>query len=503
MVEARLSLANLRGRMTSRTIVIGGGLAGLAAAQHLAARGRAVELFEGSSALGGVVGTVERGGFLFERAPHTILAGSPTFRRVVDELGLSSRLERADPTAKTRWLWSRGKLRALSARPSQIVTTDLLSWSAKRRVLSEPFRRFFPPLDGDPEPSFGAFLDERIGREASRLLAGAFVRGIHAAELDELGARSAFPSLWALAARHGSILRGVAARAFAEREPLPGPEFPRNALVSFPRGLRELVDAFGAQLGERARCGARAVSLELLGERWLVRMDDGRGHVADDVIVATSAPIAAELLASAARAGRLRSKHDASRTLGRSLSRELDDAIAPLRDVRHASVTLVGLGFAASARATLPDGFGYLVPPIEDGRATPAPRALGTIFVTNLFPHRAPHGACSIASFYRGADVEGLDDPALARLAEQDLALAIAAPVSRASVVHVERWNDVIPRHSPGHADRVGRLRTALRAHARGLHVAGAWVDGVSVENVLSSGRSAADRVLEDAGERT
>lgn len=489
--------------MAPRTIVIGGGLAGLAAAQRLAARGRSVELFESARALGGVVGSVERGGFLFERAPHTILAGSPTFRRVVDELGLSSRLERADPRAKTRWLWHRGKLRALPARPSQLVTSELISWRAKRQLSSEPFRRFVPPLDGDPEPSFGAFLDERLGRETSRLFAGAFVRGIHAAELDELGVRSAFPRLWELAVQHGGILRGVAARAFAKREPLPGPDFARNALVSFPRGLQELVDAFATRLGDRVRLGARALSLERLDERWLVRTDDGRGHVADDVIVATSAPIAAELLASAAKDARMRTQRESSRTIERATTRALDDALAPLRDVRHASVTLVGLGFAANALAKLPDGFGYLVPPIEDGRATPAPRALGTIFVTNLFPQRAPHGTCSVASFYRGADVERLDDAALARLAEQDLALAIAAPVPRASIVHVERWNDVIPRHSPGHADRVTRVRAALREHARGLHVAGAWVDGVSVENVLSSGRSAADRILEERGERT
>ncbi len=467
--------------MARRSIVVGGGLAGLAAAQRLASADRDVVVFEASASVGGVVGSVVKNGFRFERSAYTIQAGSATFRRVVDELGLSSQLERADPGAKTRWLWHRGRLRALPGKPSDILTTELLSWKAKRVLLSEPFRRFVPPRGDEPEPTFGEFLDERLGREASRLFAGAFVRGIHAAELDELGARSAFPRLWELAREHGSILRGVAARSFAQREVLPGPDLPRNALVSFPNGLQELVDAFVRRLGDRLRTRTRVIGIERFGSRWLVRTADGLGTVADDVLVTTPAPIAAQLFAGV-------------------LER---DELSTIRAVQHASVTLVGLGFAPNALDALPGGFGYLVPPTEDGRASPAPRALGTIFVTNLFPHRTPRGARSVASFYRGLDVAHLDDSALARLAEQDLSLAIGAAAPRVSVVHVERWNEVIPRHSPGHADRVAAVREALRERARGLYVAGAWVDGVSVENVLSSGRSTADRILEETEERS
>jgi len=461
--------------MSTRTIVIGGGLAGLAAAHRLATHGLDAQLFEASRTLGGVVGSVDQQGFRFERAAHTILAGSAAFRRVVDELGLSPRLERADPAAKIRWLWHRGKLRALPAKPSELITTDLLSWTGKRRLLSEPLRSFLPPREGEREPSFGAFLDERIGREASRLFAGAFVRGIHAAELDELGARSAFPRLWALATDHGGILRGGLARAFAKKSSLPGPDLPRGALVSFPGGLQELVDAFASRLGDRVRLGTAVTGIERFGTRWLVRTADGRGQVADDVVVATPAP-------------------SASRLLARELPR---DELVALRALQHASVTLIGLGFAADALAQFPEGFGYLVPPAEDGRASPAPRALGTIFVTNLFPQRAPRGARSVAAFYRGTDVALLDDSALARQAEADLALAIGCPVPRAIAVHVERWNDVIPRHAPGHADRVARIKAVLRERAPGLHVAGAWVGGVAVEQVLTSGCAAAEDVLQ------
>ncbi len=462
--------------MTGVTIVVGGGFAGLAAAARLADRGANVALFEASDRVGGVVGSVARDGYVFERAPHTILAGSPSFRAVVDELGLSPRLQRADPGAKTRWLWHRGRLRALPTSPLQLLATDLLSMRAKLRIASEPFRAFAPPAAGEPEPTFGAFLGERIGEEATRLFAGAFVRGIHAAELDELGARSAFPRLWDLAVRNRGILRGVAARTFASKTALPGPALPRSALVSFPSGLQELVDALAGRLGDRVHTNARAIGIERLGTRRLVRTADGRRHPADHVVVATSAPIAANLLAT-----------------------ELPHAhLAELRATRHASVVLVGLGFAPNALETFPSGFGYLVPPTEDGRDAPAPKALGTIFVTNIFPDRAPRGARSVASFYRAADVADQDDDALAQTARRDLALALGVDVPRPIALHVERWNDVIPRHAPGHSALVERVRASLRERAPGLHVAGAWAEGVSVEQVLTSGRSAADEVLED-----
>ncbi|MBL8862320.1 MAG: protoporphyrinogen oxidase [Planctomycetes bacterium] len=466
--------------MRERTIVVGAGFAGLACAHALARAGREVVAFEGGPRAGGVVGSVCEGGFLFERAAHTILAGSPAFRRVVDELGLSGRLVCATPAARTRWLWHRGRLRALPASPPALVATDLLSWRAKRALLTEPLRRFVPPADHEPEPTLGAFLDERIGREASRLLAGAFVRGVHAAELDELGARSAFPRLWELATRHGSLVRGALARARTRPAPLAGPDLRRHALVSFPGGLQELVEALARELGPRLRLGARVVGLERLGSRWLVRTADGLGHPARAVVLACPAPAAARLLAA-------------------EVPRELS---ARALGVRHAAVTLVGLGFAPGTLDALPEGFGFLVPPGAAGHVGAAPRALGTIFVTNLFPDRAPRGARSVSSFYRAADVEGLDDAALARVAEADLALALGTAAPRAATVHVERWSEVIPRHAPGHAAFVDGLRRTLRERAHGLHVAGAWVDGVSVEQVLTSGRRAAEEVLGDTREQ-
>jgi protoporphyrinogen/coproporphyrinogen III oxidase len=60
-----------------RAVVIGGGLAGLAAAESLVAAGWRVTLVEGSGRLGGVIETVRRGGWLVERSADSFLAVRP------------------------------------------------------------------------------------------------------------------------------------------------------------------------------------------------------------------------------------------------------------------------------------------------------------------------------------------------------------------------------------------------------------------------------------------
>ncbi len=457
--------------MRRRTIVIGAGLAGLAAAFELHLAAQNVVVLEASDRPGGVVGSRAVGGFVFERGPHSVLAGAAHFRQLVEDLGLSSRLVRADPASHTRWLWRHRALHPLPASLPSFVKTDLLTWSGKRRVASEPLRRFAVP---DVEPTLGAFLDERIGAEASRLFGGAFVRGVYAADLDELGARSAFPGMWGLAVEHGSILRGAVlrsvARAIRRPEPLPGPAFPRSALVSFPRGLQELVDMLARAIGPALRLNATVQGLERNDDHWLVRTNSG-GLAGDAVVLAAHAHTTSELLASA----------------------RVDVDLAALRTIREGDVTVVSLGFDAAELPALREGFGYLVPPVEDGRFAPAPRALGSIFTSNLFPQHAPAGGRSIASFYRGADVRQLPEGALIALAEADLGLALGtAQPPRACAVHVERWTDVIPRYAPGHDLALAQLEVDLAVVAPDLALAGSHVGGVSVDQVIATGRAAA-----------
>jgi len=449
-----------------------------------------VLVLEAGPRAGGVVDTVERDGFRFETGPNTVPASARAFRDLCSDLGLSHRLvvARAGP----RWLWYQGALVAVPTSPLGLVTTPLLSAEAKRHILSEPLRRFVPPEDGAPEPTLEAFLTERIGREATRRLAGAFVRGVYAAEIGELGARSAFPRLWELAARHGSLVRGALSGRKRPGKARPGPADRSMSLLSFPRGLVELVEALERALRGRIRLHCAVERVQRLEHGWSVACRNEVGadesSYADHVVLCVPAPVAASILAPA-------------------VERVLD--LSFLRSVGHASVTVVHLGLETGVE--LPRGFGYLVPPDAADRGTVSPRALGSIFASNLFDGRAPAGGAAIASFYRGADVADLDAAGLLLLAHQDLRLVLERARESSSAARrngpvaidpspaahcIRRWSNVIPRYEPGHDRCVSALLERLRDLDVGLHLAGSYTSGVSVDAVIARGRAVAREVL-------
>ena len=60
------------------TLIIGAGLAGLAAALELQERGEDFEIIEQKNRAGGVVGSVRKSGFLLERGPRTVAGNAPS-----------------------------------------------------------------------------------------------------------------------------------------------------------------------------------------------------------------------------------------------------------------------------------------------------------------------------------------------------------------------------------------------------------------------------------------
>jgi len=441
------------------TLVVGAGLSGLACAGELLRHGREVTLLEAAARPGGVVGTLEDGGFRFETGPNTVLASAPTFRAVCDELGIAPRLIASGDAARARLVWLRGRLVAVPSSPLSFLFSPLLSARAKLRLATEPLRRRAPHPPDAPEPSAAAFFEERLGREPTSVLAAAFVRGIYAGDLERLGARSAFPRLWAMVEEHGGILRGMLAR---RRETRRGPRDERGGLrgmLSFPNGLQELVDALAAPLGEGLRCGVRVRGLARQGDAWRASVEGGADLSADEVVVATPAARAAELLEGTAGEGVL-------------------DA---LRGIRHAGIALVHVGFAQAPR--VPPAFGFLVPPGAEGAGRDAPRLLGAILASNVFPGRAPAGALACTAFYSPEDLPD-DEGEAVRLGWG------VAPTPAAGRVLL--WRSAIPQYDIGHLERVGAAVAALEKEEPTLRLAGNYVSGVSIEDVLRRGREVA-----------
>lgn len=457
------------------TLVVGAGLAGLACAHAFARAGANVRVCEASPRAGGVVGSIAEAGFCFETGPNTVQASSAEFRTLADELGLASRFVVSSPTARQRSLWFRGKLHALPSSPFGLVTTPLVSLGGKFALATEPLRRF-EPAHADDDPDLATFFTERLGAEVATRLAGAFVRGVYAAELAELGARSAFPRVWDGCVKHGGLVRWLIAGRKTTRPVLPGPACSPFDLLSFPGGLGEFVAALASSLGTRLELSNAVLALERTDAGWRVRTERGETLTARHLVLAVPAPAAAQLLA----------RIDVARNAAESLAR-----------ITHARVTLVHLGFAARELEPAPRGFGFLVPP---DAGSSAPRMLGTICGSNIFAGRAPTGHHAVTSFYASADLPRGSERELADFAARDLQAALGLARAPAPVfARVLRWDGVIPRYAPGHRDRMTNVERELAARAPGLSLAGSYTGGVSVEQVIARGRAVARAILAEA----
>ena len=437
-------------------LVVGAGIAGLAAAHALQGAGAEVLVVDPSDRPGGVMRTDHHAGFVFENGPNTALVKAPMLK-FFERLRMRERLRPASPASKRRFVYRQGELVAVPGSPWGLVRSPLLSAGAKLRLLAEPFRG-----RGGPHETVAEFVDRRLGPEVTRELVGPFLTGVYAGDERELGAEAVLPGLVEAERRRGSIVLG--ALGGRRERGLPGSHAPERGFGPLARQLAEaLVEA--PALGNRAERIARD------GSGFRVEVSGVGGDNAFEaarVVVATPAYDAGALL--------------------RGLDGEVADT---LEAVRYAPLVVAPVGVEAGRPARAIDGFGFLVPREE------RLGLLGCLFMSQLFADRAPEGMELLHCMIGGARwPEALDEPddALhARLAaelEQTLGLRDAPPP-----LAWVRWPRAIPQPGRDHVEKMDRVAGRLADHP-GLALAGGYVAGVGVPDALASGLAAAERVL-------
>ena len=109
-------------------VVVGGGLAGLAAAAYLARAGRSVTVLERAGTAGGRAQTTVTGDFRLNLGPHALFNGGPA-ARVLDELGVAR--TGGLPATSGAYALDRGTLHALPGGLVSLLTTSLFGVAGK------------------------------------------------------------------------------------------------------------------------------------------------------------------------------------------------------------------------------------------------------------------------------------------------------------------------------------------------------------------------------------
>ncbi len=437
-------------------VIVGGGIAGLAAAWELRASGLSVRVLEASHRPGGVILTESVGGFTYDAGPDALLIQKPAAIALCRELGLGERLF---PTLRPRSasILRGGRLIPLPEAsvlgiPTSImpmVTTPLFSWRGKIRMGME---LFVPPRRDSGDESIGSWMTRRFGREAALYLAEPLLAGIHAGDVDRLSMQALFPRLLEAERRRGSVIRAFRA--------MRGHASPDGAFLSLPNGIAEIVEALAAQLpAGTIACDVPVRQIEGRGP-FTIRAAGGPVD-ARSVIVSTPAFVTEPLLEPV--------DAELARLCGRT---------------PYASTVTVALGYRREQVRDPLRGSGFVVPRVE--RQT----LMAGSFVSSKWPSRAPEGHVLLRGFIGGAGDPGKLDRADADLgaAAHDEFTRLLGIAGAPLFTRVYRWPRTTAQHEVGHLDRLAEIDRRLAAYPT-LAITGSGFRGAGIPDCVADAR--------------
>jgi oxygen-dependent protoporphyrinogen oxidase len=479
---------------TPHIVIVGGGIAGLAAAFFLKDEAVRVTVLEGAGRIGGKLSASDVAGVPMDEGAEALLARRPEGIDLITATGLAGHLVPAGVTSSA--ICTRGALRPLPRRQfmgvpadiDELAATGVVSAGGIARAKAEKPETVMPNA---PDVSVAEYIGSRLGAEVVDRLVDPLLGGVYAGRSEDLSFRATLAPLAAAAAKHDTLTGAVTALlpkpAAPAPDAAPAPSLdnskkPQAVFVSLTTGIGSLPEAVAKASNADIRTNVMVRELARTGSAsggggWRLTTGSAAdpGYLdADAVILAVPAAPAARLLKEA-----------------------VPVAAGSLAEIPYASMAIITLAFRAG---DFPEAHrarsGYLVPAV-DGKAVKA-----ATFSTVKWPHlaaSAPREApvhivrCSIG---RSGEVALLqrDDKDLADIAARELGDAIgitAAPVDS----RVTRWGGALPQYNVGHLGRVAAIREAVGGQP-GLAVAGGAYDGVGIPACVATARTAAAQVL-------
>lgn len=416
-------------------VVIGAGLAGLAAARALAISGREVVVIEASDGIGGRVRTDSLDGLLLDRGFQVYNASYEEGARILDldaldlrrftggvQVSLGDAQARlADPRREPLWIWD-----SLRAPVGSIAKkARLLKYLATLAISGD---ETFNDLSELPDQRSDAFLEARFGKVLTNRLLRPFLAGVFLEE--ELSTSKRFLD---------EVLR-----AFTKAVP----SVPALGMGQIPIQIARQIPPDSIHLNTRATHIAPT----------MVRTDQGDIHC-KAVILATDATCATELIPSL----------DTPATNAVTTWYHLADC--PSEDLTHGRSTLVI------------DGLRY-----SRGSADPMRPVVNTVVLTNAAPSYASQDRVLVSSSALGVHESAQDE----QLVRKHLSTLYG--VSTSGWTHVQTYAiaHALPMMPSPHHRRASICLTP------GVYLAGDYCDVSSINGALRSARRAVHQLVED-----
>ncbi|MBT3921993.1 MAG: protoporphyrinogen oxidase [Nitrospina sp.] len=464
-----------------KIIIIGGGIAGLAAAtriQQEISAGTQLEcaLFEGSERFGGKISTEKMDGFVIERGPDSFISQKPAAIQFCKQLGIEDHLVGTNPETPNTYVYTGGKLVTMPDGLSLMIPTKFLPFAftplfSLMGKIRMAFDLLIPKKADDSDESLASFVRRRMGEEALRKMAEPMLAGIYASDPETMSIGSTFPMFVETERKYRSLILGMLARKKAmllNANKRPASKF--SLFMTLKDGLGEMVDtAIKKSPDVQFQSGARVESISGKEGDWSVYLEGGGEYKAQAVILATPGHITARLLQPVAPA-----------------------AAEVLKQVKYVSTATVTLGYKKEGFSHALDGFGFVVPKCENRSI------LACTWTSSKFPHRAPEGYVMLRCYLGGAlreDIAEKDEHTMTRLVRQDLKeiMGIEEKPVFCKVFHNRKSN---VQYQVNHSVRIDTLMKELDAFP-GLFLAGSAYRGIGIPDCIQSGNESAESVIQ------
>jgi protoporphyrinogen/coproporphyrinogen III oxidase len=445
--------------MTKNIVIIGGGISGLSLLYFLKRKYAArndikITLLEKSGRPGGNIQTQEEKGCFFECGPNGFLAQEPALLDLVSELGLMPDLITADAGAKKRYVLIDQVLQEVPSGPLGLFGFKPMTLGEQLRVFAEPFIA----KSRVPNEAVYDFAKRRFGVQAARYFMDPMVSGIYAGDSEFLSIEAAFPRIYQLEQRYGSVIRGMLASG--------GKTKFRSEMKSFRYGMGQLVNALVDRTRESIRLNEPVREIIRANAYYLVVTDQDK-YPADELYMCTPAYAAGALIDG--------------------LHRDMAQA---LKSIDYAPLAVVGLVFERSAFNKAPEGFGYLVPSIEENPV------LGVLIESNVFAGRAAPSQVLLRVMIGGSRNpecarKSTDELTTMALIEIGLRYGVTAqPKTRFCV----SYQHAIPQYETAYIALKSRIQKGLITLPH-LHLLANYLNGVAVNDCVRNAKETAANI--------
>lgn len=449
-----------------RVAIVGGGVAGLAAAyelRRLARGGAAVQgvLFEASTRLGGIVETVREGGFVIECGPDAWVTEKPWTRELAEELGLGDEVMPSNDSMRKTYVLIDKKLRAMPNGMRMMVPTDLDALDGSEIFSLEAKQAYHHEIDRaeelranapDEDESVAEFVRRHFGDEVLNKIGVPLLSGVFGGDVTKLSVRAVMAPFVEMERESGSLIVALQTRSAKST----------SVFTTLRSGMGTLVDRMIAAIPEDwVRMGAEVRFVSFGDEGWLVGTN--RGVERFDALM-MAAPV----------------------DIARALLKPVDERAAELMEMNSSSAVVVGFGISDAKKFPVPPGFGFLVPPGSDSLL------LACTFVDQKFDDRVPQGGRLVRAFFGGKAADrlmrcGNDETAV--VARMELA-RILGPMPEPQMTVVRRWPCSLPQYAVGHLERMAELAERVRK-LDGLWLLGNGYRGVGLPDLIRDARAA------------